>query len=67
MLKGSCLCGAVHYEVHSALGPIVLCHCSKCRKANGSAFAANAVLNTRDFTLVRGKVVRPRNICGANR
>ena len=54
MLKGSCLCGSVHYEIQAPLGAIVLCHCSKCRKANGSAFAANAPINTKDFRLIRG-------------
>jgi hypothetical protein len=38
MHKGSCLCGAVEYEISGALGPIVFCHCSRCRKANGAAY-----------------------------
>ena len=36
MLKGSCLCNAIRYEIHGELGPTMMCHCSKCRKANGS-------------------------------
>lgn len=55
MLKGSCLCGAVTYELRSELGPIVMCHCAKCRKANGSAFATNSPVATKDFSLTRGK------------
>ncbi len=55
MLKGSCLCGVVAYEIHSGLGPIVMCHCSRCRKANGSAFATNAAVNTKDFKLTGGE------------
>ncbi|HAN56392.1 MAG TPA: aldehyde-activating protein [Betaproteobacteria bacterium] len=57
MLKGSCLCGAVNYEIHSELelGPIIICHCSKCRKANGTAFATNSSINTQDFKLVSGE------------
>lgn len=55
MLKGSCLCGSVTYEVHAEPGAILLCHCSKCRKANGSAFAANAPIPLQDFKLVTGK------------
>ncbi|MBI3896919.1 MAG: GFA family protein [Gammaproteobacteria bacterium] len=57
MLNGSCLCGAITYEVHSALGPIVMCHCAKCRKANGSAFATNAPIKAQDFKLVSGENV----------
>ena len=40
MTRGSCLCGGVAFE---AGDPIELrnCHCSRCRKARGAAFAAN--------------------------
>ncbi len=55
MLKGSCLCKGVTYEVHSGLGPIIMCHCSKCRKATGTAFATNTPINTTDFKLVTGE------------
>jgi len=54
MHKGSCLCGAVRYEIAGELGPIVLCHCSKCRKASGSAFNAVAPVARRDFRLLSG-------------
>ena len=54
MLKGSCLCGGVTYEVPSELGPIIMCHCSKCRKATGTAFATNTPINAADFKLVTG-------------
>ena len=54
MLEGSCLCGAVRYEIDGELGPIVCCHCSMCRKAQGSAFAANAPVLASRFRLVAG-------------
>lgn len=38
---GSCLCGAVTYEVTGAFDSFYLCHCSYCRKDTGSAHAAN--------------------------
>ena len=44
MLKGSCLCNAIQYEIEGELGPTMMCHCSKCRKANGSAYAINAAV-----------------------
>jgi hypothetical protein len=53
MLKGSCQCGAVHYEV-ARLGVVVMCHCSKCRKANGTAFATNSPIEASDFRLLKG-------------
>lgn len=55
MHKGSCLCGAIHYEVASRIDTLLLCHCSRCRKANGSAFAANAPVPAADFRIVRGE------------
>jgi hypothetical protein len=36
------LYGGVGIEIHGKLGPVVYCHCSQCRRASGSAFAANA-------------------------
>lgn len=38
---GSCLCGAVRYEVEGVFEHFFLCHCSHCRKDTGSAHAAN--------------------------
>jgi hypothetical protein len=55
MHAGSCLCGAVRYEVHGELGPITVCHCRKCRKANGSAFNAVAPIARADLRLLGGK------------
>lgn len=40
MIAGSCLCGGVRIEVAQPEGPFELCHCSRCRKASGTAFAA---------------------------
>jgi hypothetical protein len=56
-LEGGCLCGAVRYRVEggvAAFGRVVLCHCGQCRKAQGSAFAANAPLAAAQFTLLQG-------------
>ena len=53
--SGSCLCGTIRYEISGELGPIVLCHCAQCRKAQGSAFAANAAVNAADFAIVAGE------------
>jgi hypothetical protein len=39
---GSCLCGAVQYEVIGDPYNILICHCESCQKATGSAFMANS-------------------------
>ena len=55
MHKGSCLCGTVEYEITGSLGPVVYCHCSRCRRANGSAFAAVSPVAASDFRIVKGE------------
>jgi hypothetical protein len=42
MKTGSCLCGAVKYEVHGALRPVLACHCVQCRKQTGSYMSSTA-------------------------
>ena len=54
-LKGSCLCGGIRYEIDGDLSPAMFCHCSKCRKSNGSAFALNAPIKSSDFKLLSGE------------
>ena len=54
MYQGSCLCGTVRYEIAGEIGPISLCHCSRCRKANGSAFLAAAQIPAAEFKVVAG-------------
>ena len=39
MLRGSCLCGTVRYEIRGPVGRVSHCHCAMCRKAHGAAFA----------------------------
>lgn len=55
MITGSCLCGGVRFEIAEAAGPFELCHCSRCRKASGSAFFAGLGVRTEDFRLLAGR------------
>lgn len=43
-LNGSCLCGAVTYEVIGEPKRFFHCHCSRCRKATGTGHASNLFL-----------------------
>jgi hypothetical protein len=54
MVTGSCLCGKVRFEIDSRLTPIQYCHAARCRKATGSAFAAELAARTADFRWVSG-------------
>lgn len=55
MIEGQCLCGDVHYEIEGRISPIWLCHCSKCRRATGSAFHASAVCSADRFRFTSGE------------
>ena len=54
MVTGSCLCGGVQFRIDAPLEPIQVCHCSQCRKAQGTPFATNLPVETKAFTLVQG-------------
>lgn len=44
MIKGSCLCGAVSFEVEGRLErPAEACHCSQCRKQTSHVFVSTNV------------------------
>jgi hypothetical protein len=49
--KGSCHCGAVSYEVRSALDNLMDCNCSRCRRLGWVMQPASA----GDFTLLSGE------------
>ena len=54
-VKGSCLCGAIEYEVELVPGMIFNCHCSKCRKAHGAAFATLALAKGDTLKFLKGE------------
>ena len=54
MLQGSCLCGAVRYEVTGPVHDVHHCHCSMCRRAHGAAFSTFARLTAAEFQVVAG-------------
>lgn len=55
MLHGSCLCGQVRYEYTGDLGPIAMCHCTQCRRAQGSAFGTNSPVQAAGFQYLSGR------------
>lgn len=40
MVSGSCLCGAVTFEISGVLPPPNACHCNQCRKQSGHYWAS---------------------------
>jgi hypothetical protein len=57
MRTGSCLCGAVKYEVHGPLRDVVACHCEQCRKQTGTYMSATAA-NDGDLKLIEDRGLR---------
>ena len=58
MLKGSCACGQVRYEIRGQLiGPITYCHCWRCRKQSGSSFGTTAGLAPWALWFVAGEAL----------
>jgi hypothetical protein len=53
-ISGSCLCGAVSYEITGSLAAVGHCHCSRCRKSHGAAFATWAIINPDQFRWTSG-------------
>lgn len=54
-IHGTCLCGALHYEVNAAFDSTVHCHCSMCRKHHGSMFATFACAPLMSFRWKSGE------------
>jgi hypothetical protein len=52
-LNGSCLCGAVTYDVADAFEYALICHCSRCRRTTGAASKPFAGIAADQFSLHR--------------
>jgi hypothetical protein len=54
MIRGSCLCGGVKYRLNGKLSRAMNCHCTMCRKAQGSAFRSRASVDATAFEWLEG-------------
>jgi hypothetical protein len=55
MYHGSCLCGAITLALHGPITDIIHCHCSRCRKSTGSAYATNGFVATEHLEILTGQ------------
>jgi len=67
---GSCLCGAVRYEVAGPLRDVLLCHCAMCRKTHGhigaysaAPRAALSIVESRGLRWYRSSPSAERGFC----
>ena len=55
MLRGSCLCGGVSFEVVEDFEGVVQCHCASCKKLSGSTGTVNGRVRTEAIRVVAGE------------
>jgi hypothetical protein len=53
--RGSCLCGAIRFEVDRFEPRTGNCHCSMCRKFHGAAYATLAEARRENFRWLQGE------------
>jgi len=55
VVRGSCLCGGVRFQVTPPFIRANHCHCSRCRKHSGTAVCTQARIWREQFTLLQGE------------
>ena len=55
IITGSCLCGEVRYELTQTPVWSHHCHCSRCRKTSGGAYATNSFVPLDAFRYLQGE------------
>lgn len=55
MIVGGCLCDGVRYEYDGTIEEISMCHCTMCRKAQGSAYVAASPVATARLRFTQGQ------------
>ena len=55
MVTGTCLCGRVSFAIDGPLSPLQYCHAERCRKASGTAFAAELAAKATYLRWLRGE------------
>jgi len=67
-VTGSCLCGAVRFEIAPPSALFKYCHCTRCRKTTGTAHAANIFLPAGQFKWLAGEsLLKKFDLPGAKR
>ncbi|NVK43371.1 MAG: GFA family protein [Oceanospirillaceae bacterium] len=68
IIHGHCLCGAVTFEIQGPFKRFILCHCSRCQRASGSAHVSNLFCKPDQLKWLGGEdQVRRFDLTGADR
>lgn len=72
MVKGSCACGQISFEVSGSLRDVINCHCGTCRKTSGHFWAASSapiddihLINDATLTWFQSSDTARRGFCNA--
>jgi hypothetical protein len=55
-VSGSCLCGEVTYRYIEPIKVFQYCHCTRCQKFTGSAYASNIIIDPTQFKWLSGEL-----------
>ena len=55
IVRGSCLCGKVEFEVMEPFRVIYNCHCSRCRHARAAAHTTNGFTSNKGIRITLGE------------
>ncbi|NPU13296.1 GFA family protein [Bradyrhizobium sp. 83012] len=53
--RGSCLCGEVAFAVDGPFDKFLNCHCSRCRKASGTAHSCEVIVRAAALRWLHGE------------
>lgn len=53
-ITGACACGAVRFEAHGPMRPVIACHCGTCRRTSGHYWASTQVYD-KNFKLLEDR------------
>jgi hypothetical protein len=56
-LQGSCLCGAVRFEVTEPFERTTMCHCTNCKKISGSVGTVSGRVTTGAISILEGEAL----------
>ena len=55
MANCSCLCGEIEFEIMENPEMTFNCHCSRCKKSHGSAFATQVIADRSSLKFIKGE------------
>ena len=55
MMKGSCWCGAVRFEINEPFERVTFCHCTSCKRISGGVGTANGRARTETIAVTEGR------------